>query len=144
MGLRTNIYEVDYDDIADGDLIRVYDLSHGRLAWTDMDELPFMATEPTIAELTDSITLTTSYTGKVIVIEKATATAVTVPATLPAGFNCAVAQWGAGAVTFTAGSGATNRTGLTAIPDQYGMASVVVLRNSDGSSAEYIMGGDIE
>lgn len=65
---------------------------------------------------------------------------LTVPATLPTGFSCSAAQWGAGTVTIAAGSGAANRSSTTASSAQYSLLSVLVVKNSDGNSAEYIVG----
>ncbi len=51
------------------------------------------------------------------------------------GFNVAIAQWGAGTITIAAGSGATNRSAVTASSAQYKTLSILVLKNANGGAA---------
>ena len=86
-------------------------------------------------------TLTLADQGKIFRVDANTAYAVTVPSSLPVGFNVAIAQWGTQAATITAGSGATNRSAVTATTGQYKMVSIIVLKNNVGlTAAEYIAG----
>ena len=59
-------------------------------------------------------TLTLADQGKIFRVDANTAYAVTVPSSLPVGFNVAIAIWGTQAATITAGSGATNRSAVSA------------------------------
>lgn len=91
-----------------------------------------------IFPITASRTLAPKDNGKVFRSDASSGIALTVPATLPKGFNIAVSQWGAGAVTITAGSGATNRSSTTATSAQYKTVSLLVVKNTGGSAAEFI------
>jgi len=91
-------------------------------------------------------TLQASDLGKVVELNNASAITVTVPNSLPAGFNCLLSQLGAGQVTVAAGSGATLNAwpaGGVKTPGQYGEVSLRVRANSGGSSAAAIMGGGV-
>lgn len=91
---------------------------------------------------TGARTLRAEDNGKILRSDDGSAVAVTVPNDLPQGFNVAVSQWGAGAVTFTAGSGATKRSSTSGVTAQYGTVSVLVMKNADAASAEFVLGGD--
>lgn len=93
-----------------------------------------------IEVLTANKTLASTDQGKIFRVDANTAYTITVPNDLPEGFNVAVAQWGTSAITITAGSGATNRSSTTATSAQYKMASILVLKNTSGTAAEYIVG----
>ena len=72
-------------------------------------------------------TLANSDNGKVIYATSGSAVTITVPSTLPVGFSCTVIQGGAGAVTFSAGAGATANSygSFLTTAGQYAVASVV-------------------
>jgi hypothetical protein len=91
-----------------------------------------------------SYTLVASDTCKVVTLSNAAAIALTLPNSLPVGFNCTVYQKGAGQVTFTAASQATirNRLGDSKTAGQYALCGLTVTDNSDGSHAVYALGGD--
>lgn len=95
-----------------------------------------------VETFTGARTLRSDDNGKLLRCDDGSAVAITVPNDLPEGFNVAVAQWGAGAVTFTAASGATKRSSTSGITAQYGIVSVIVLKNSSGAAAEFVLGGD--
>jgi hypothetical protein len=94
---------------------------------------------------TDDYTLQASDNGSVVYVDKATAATVTLPNSLPPGFNCSVVQEGAGQLTFTAGSGATrqspNGAGKSAV--RYGVVALLVKANSGGSAADWRLAGDL-
>ncbi len=78
------------------------------------------------AQTGTSYSLQASDNGKIITLSNAAAITLTVPATLPTGFNCTIVQLGAGQVTVTA-SGVTiqNRQAHTKLAGQYAMATLV-------------------
>ncbi len=93
---------------------------------------------------TDDYTLAQADNGSVVYLNKATAVAVTLPNSLPAGFNCTIVQEGAGQVTFAAASGATKQTpgGASKTAIRYGAVSVFVKSNS-GAAADWRLNGDL-
>ena len=56
--------------------------------------------------------------------------------------NLAFAMWNTGTVTLTAGSGATARDTKAGVATRYKVGSLLVVKNADGASAEYLLGGD--
>lgn len=89
-------------------------------------------------------TLDGSYVNKTILTTNASAVTLTLPSTLYLSFQCRVIQYGAGQVTFSAGSGATrrNRQSHTKTAGLYAVCNLEVVTNSGGSSAEYVLSGD--
>jgi hypothetical protein len=92
---------------------------------------------------TNDYTLAAADNGTIIYMNKATAVTVTLPNSLPAGFNCVVVQEGAGQVTFAAASGATKQSpnGASKISIQYGSVSLMVKSNAGGSAADWRLDG---
>jgi len=91
-------------------------------------------------------TLAASDNGKVVDLANASAITVTVPNSLAVGFNCIIAQSGAGQVTIAAGSGAT----LNAYPSggiktagQWAKATVSIRTNAGGAAAVAVLGGGV-
>jgi hypothetical protein len=78
------------------------------------------------AQTGTTYTLVAGDNGKIITLNNASAITLTVPSTLPTGFNCTIIQLGAGQVTVTA-SGVTiqNRQSHTKLAGQYAMATLV-------------------
>ncbi len=78
------------------------------------------------AQTGTTYTLVAGDNGKIITLNNAAAITLTVPSTLPTGFNCTIIQLGAGQVTVTA-SGVTiqNRQSHTKLAGQYAMATLV-------------------
>lgn len=71
-------------------------------------------------------TLLSSDNGKILTISNGSAITLTVPASLPAGFNCTIIQKGAGQITFTASSTTiNNRQSFTKTKGQYSMVTIV-------------------
>lgn len=89
-------------------------------------------------------TLALSDDGGMVVLTNASAVTLTVPASLPAGFNCVIVQGGAGQVQVVAGSGASlaNAHGLSHLYGQNAVASILVVGNVGGSAAQAILSGD--
>ena len=94
---------------------------------------------------TDDYTLPAADNGTVVYVNKATAVAVTLPNSLPPGFNCSVAQEGAGQVTFAAASGATRQSpnGASKSAVRYGVVALLVKANAGGSAADWRLAGDL-
>ena len=78
--------------------------------------------------------------GKFITMSNATSSTVAVPAGLPVGFNCSIAQLSLSAVYLSAGPGVTinSRGGLMRTNGQYSQATLVSY-----SSNIYLLGGDL-
>lgn len=95
--------------------------------------------------VTGATTLAATDDGDMVVVNSAGSVIVTLPNNLPVGFVTTVVQLGAGAVSFTAASGATrnSRGGLSASGGQYALMTVLVVANSGGAAASYILGGDL-
>jgi hypothetical protein len=92
------------------------------------------------AQTGTSYTLTSADNGKVLTFNNASGTVLTVPSGLGAGFNCLIAQLGAGTVTPT--SSATTiyqRQSLTQTAGQYGVATLVAI-----SPNTFILSGDLQ
>jgi hypothetical protein len=88
---------------------------------------------------TTSYILTTTDNGKIITMNSSSAMTLTVPSTLPAGFNCMIVQTGTGVVTFTAsGTTINNRSSNTKTAGQYAIASLVAL-----TTTSFISSGDM-
>jgi hypothetical protein len=85
--------------------------------------------------------LQASDSGKVLTLNNASAVTLTVPAGLPAGFNCTIVQKGAGAVSFVSGTGVTiaNRLSRTMTAGQNAVATIVSI-----SSNYFITSGDMQ
>jgi hypothetical protein len=96
-------------------------------------------------DITASRSLRQEDINKLLKVNSADAVTLTLPASLAEGFSCAVMQKGAGAVTFEAGSGATmvNVSDGDTITGQYGIAGVNVYENVGGSSAAWVLSGEI-
>lgn len=92
---------------------------------------------------TADYTLAAGDNGTIVYVNKPTAVTVTLPNSLPAGFNCVVVQEGAGQVTFAVASGASKQSpnGASKISIQYGSVSLMVKANSGGSAADWRLDG---
>lgn len=105
----------------------------------DMVDLTETKTKPadlvTKADITATVnnqtgttyTLQASDNGKLVTFNNAASITVTVPPSLPIGFNCVLLQKGAGIITIAPGSGVAinNRYSFTKTNGQYAMASLV-------------------
>lgn len=94
-----------------------------------------------VVPFTGNHTLTADDNGKVLRCDDASNVTVTVPRNLPECFTCGFLMWGAGTVTVSAGSGATKRSTRSALSIQYSGGSVLVVKNADDASAEFILNG---
>lgn len=90
-------------------------------------------------------TVQSSDNGKIIELSNAGAITVTVPNSLPVGFNCGFCQVAAGQATISAGAGATQRqaSGLSKTRAQWSEIALRVRANAGGSAAEYVLSGDM-
>jgi hypothetical protein len=90
-------------------------------------------------------TLLASDYGKALTFTNAAGITVTLPNNLPKGWNVVIFQGGAGQVTFSPASGASMAQRLTKnkTAGQYAVASLMVMSNSSGSNALYVLGGDV-
>jgi len=84
-----------------------------------------------------SKTLAASDNGTIIVCSSNSAVTITVPASLPAGFNCMIIQSGSGQVSLSASSTTLNNRNGTKTAGQHAIMTVVHL----GSNA-YVVSGD--
>ena len=73
-----------------------------------------------------------SDSGKVVTLNNASAITLTVPAGIPAGFNCTIVQKGVGAVSFVSGTGVTiaNRLSRTMTAGQNAVATIVSISSN--------------
>jgi hypothetical protein len=95
------------------------------------------------ADFSASVTLASTDNGKIKNCTSATAVTVNCPNNLAKDFYCTIVQYGAGQITFAAGSGATlhNRQGLLHSAGQYAVCCLIVSANA-GAAASYVLGGD--
>lgn len=110
----------------------------------DIFKAPFNAATEVgnIEGFTGSFTLKNEDNGKVFRCDDASNVTITVPNSLIEGFNVGFVQWAAGSITLTAASGATKRAGGSATSAQYQRGSLIVIKNTNAASAEYVVGGD--
>lgn len=97
-----------------------------------------------ITDLTTARTLSGTDLGATILMSNASAIAVTLPNSLPAGFQCTLVQVAAGAFTLAAASGATLReiNSQTKSAGQWAVVGLAVITNAGGSAAEWVASGD--
>jgi hypothetical protein len=90
-------------------------------------------------------TLAATDHGQIIELNNASAITLTLPNSLPIGFNCMIAQVGAGQVTLSTAAGANmrNRQTLTKTAGQWAEISIRVRTNAGGNIAEYVVSGDM-
>ena len=123
--------------------VRSYDIevAAGHLTYDIIQHEYGFETELLNVELfTTNRTLTPNDNGKTLRCESSSACALTVTNVLPVGFRVSFSQWGTGSVSVQAGSGATAQGSVPTI-SQYQTATIQVIRNIDGLSAEYIVVG---
>jgi hypothetical protein len=93
---------------------------------------------------------TASYTAvaadnrRRIVFNSSGAVTLTLPNTLPEGWECGIVQMGAGVVTIAvaAGGALLSRAGHNKTAGQYAQAYVFVASNASGTAAQVVLGGD--
>ncbi len=95
------------------------------------------------AQTGTTYTVAASDLDKIVECSNAAAITVTLPKSLPVGFNFSVVQTGAGQVTITPASGANRRNfdGFTKTAGQYAVLNFYVSTNAGGAAAVYIMQG---
>jgi len=91
-----------------------------------------------------SYTLANSDNKSTMRFTSATAVTITLPNNLQTGFSVNIIQAGAGQITFTPASGATcrNRQSFTKSAGQYALCNLLIISNSSGTVAEYLLSGD--
>lgn len=94
---------------------------------------------------TTTYTIASSDNCKVIRFTSNSSITVTLPNNLPKGFSCLIAQRGSGVITFSAGVGAVrnSRGSRYKTAGIYAEASILVEDNASGSSAYYLLSGDL-
>ena len=94
---------------------------------------------------TGAYTVAASDDLDMVPVTSASGVNVTLPNDLPVGFSTTIVQMGAGAVTFVAGSGATlnSRGAVYATAGQYAVATAMVITNGNGTSAAWVLTGDL-
>jgi hypothetical protein len=99
---------------------------------------------PTLATITVGRALIEADRGTFIMVNAASQQTLTLPNSLPAGFAVQTIQWGAGAILFSPGSGAQmrERGGHTRSAGQNAMVGAMVMTNSSGSNAVWLIFGD--
>jgi hypothetical protein len=100
----------------------------------------------TLSTQTEDFTVAAADLATRILADRAGALIATLPNSLPAGFNCSVAQEGAGSVFFVAGTGASIQSPLGAdvkVSARYGAAFLLVKDNAGGTAADWRIRGDI-
>jgi len=92
-----------------------------------------------------SYTMLASDYGKALTFTNAGAITVTLPNSLPKGWNVIVYQGGAGQVTFNPASGASmaQRLAKNRTAGQYALVTLMVMANTSGTNALYVLGGDV-
>lgn len=92
-----------------------------------------------------SYTLLPSDDGGVVEFSNAAAITTTLPATFAVGFSCLLVQVAAGQATFVAGGSATIRqaSSLTKTRAQWSVVSAYVRTNAGGTTAEWVLSGDM-
>lgn len=106
---------------------------------------PFAKQSDEFVDVVDATyTLLAANVGKVHRFLNASGCVVTLPNSLPAGWNIVWSQLGAGQITFTPGSGATrrNRYSHTKSSGLYAEGALRVDENVTGTGAVYILAGD--
>jgi hypothetical protein len=121
--------------------IRIDASTGGFDASAEFPPAPFCILLGKIEALSANYTLSETDNGRLFRIDATSAVTITVPNNLPAGFNVSFAQWNTGAVTIAPASGASNRSGVSALSAQFAYGALVVMKNIDGVSAEFILGG---
>lgn len=116
----------------DVDMFYYYNLAN--TSWTPINV-------GTVKTQSASYTLTAADNGRVLDFTSATAVTLTVPNTLPVGFQVSVTQAGAGQVTFTGGTGMTinNRYSATKTSGQWAKAGLEI--RAAGSA---VLSGDVQ
>jgi hypothetical protein len=98
-----------------------------------------------VANGTTSITLAAAaHNSRALETTSGSNVTLSLPNSLPVGFNCIVTQAGAGQITFSNATGAIlrNRQGHAKTAAQWAVASLYVRSNGNGSQAEYVLAGD--
>jgi hypothetical protein len=102
----------------------------------------YAALRGNIVPFTGSFTLSRSDAGKIFRCEDTANVTVTVPGDLLEGFNCGFIMYSTGTVTIAAGTGASNKSGKTALSTQYQSGSVLMSKRTADGQHDFLLGGD--
>jgi hypothetical protein len=105
--------------------------------------VPYAIEYGKIEGFTGNRTLTVDDNGRLLRCDDSSSVTITVPNSLPEGFNVSFAQWSTGSVTISPASGATSRSTATTPTAQFKIGVVMVIKNVDGASAEYSVNGEV-
>ncbi|MBR0735765.1 hypothetical protein JQ581_02400 [Bradyrhizobium liaoningense] len=94
-----------------------------------------------VVPFTGNRTLSLDDNGKVLRCDDTSNVTITVPRDLPECFCCAFMMWSTGTITASAGSGATKRSSASVLSTQYLTGALLVAKNADDASAEFILSG---
>ncbi|QIO34642.1 hypothetical protein [Bradyrhizobium sp. 1(2017)] len=94
-----------------------------------------------VVPFTGNRTLSPDDNGKVLRCDDTSDVTITVPPDLPECFSCGFMMWSTGTITVSAGSGATKRSSTSELSTQYSTGALLVGKNADGASAEFILSG---
>ena len=97
------------------------------------------------AQTGTAYTLVAADSGKVVTMNNAAASTLTLPNNLPVGFTVTIVQIGAGKVTVAAGSGATvnSRGSVLGFAGRYSAVTITVYANGTGTAATAFLSGDV-
>jgi len=93
-----------------------------------------------------SYTLVSADCGKVLTVNITTTCSITLPNSMPAGFNCSFVQAvSLGVYEFKAATSTTiiQRQGYTKTAGQGAAVGLLVIENSNGTAAKYVLSGDM-
>lgn len=115
----------------------------GTPTWSDPVRFP-SAASPFVTEAGAAVTLSAGHNGKTVKLTADDPT-VTLPDSLLEEFTCILMQLGSGQVSFVADGGATlqNTFGFDKTYGQYSRAVLDVIENGDGSSAVWLLAGEL-
>lgn len=109
----------------------------------DAGQMAFATLRGNVEAVDASFTLRADDNGKIFRSEAGADITITVPPDLPEGFNVGASKWGVGNVIFAAGTGATARSVSLTVSTLYSVGSLMVMKNANGVSAEFVTGGDV-
>jgi hypothetical protein len=130
-------------------LYQVSTLSTAVNSWQDhrqlYDEPTFLPVNyQSISTSPATYTVLATDLAATVELDGTTTVQVTLPKTLPVGFHCRVLQAGAGQIEFLAESGGQlrNRQSHTKTAGQYAVTNLYVSKNTNMTSAEWVLSGD--
>lgn len=125
-------------DIKTNNIVRFSIDSNGKI---DLKGNSINGFSKSVANKTDSYTLSTLDSGKMLIFDSSNTIIVTVPIGLPLGFTISILQKGIGQIEFSAASGVTlnNRNGYYSTVDKFAVASLICY-----ASDTLVLTGDLD